>query len=234
MIHHLKTWFEIFSKLNNRTFYVISSKMVQARLAFLVLVCSLGCGFPVLSFAAHALSGMGEAEQSKDIESVIPSQLSRAQFVEVFGDVYEYSAWVAEHCYDTSSNGQLDNKDAVFKCMSMVVNNADAGAKLALIKSHPELGVAIPSVGQLTQASAKEQLSSGLSNLTPTALHELQRLNASYREKFGFPFVMAISGRRPDEIMAGLRSRLAHTRTQELEIAISEVNKIAFIRISKL
>lgn len=191
-------------------------------------------GYPALSTAAPTLHSLDSTEQSTSFDSAIPQQMSRAQFIEVFGDVYEHSAWVAERCYDESSVGELDNKAAVFRCLSTVVEHADASAKLALIKSHPQLGLANSTAVKLTAASAKEQLGSGLSDLPPHVLREIIKLNASYQEKFGFPFVMAVSGKRPEEIMAGLRGRLSHARAQELEIAISEVNKIALIRILNL
>lgn len=221
-------------KIKAPTFSSIVALVIKSRVSIFIVGMGFACGYAMLSAAAPTMSGSNGSEQSASFKSALPSQLSRTEFVEMFGDIYEHSAWVAERCYDMATISDLNNKYAVFKCMSKAVTHADDGAQLALIKNHPELGVVRSSLGELTEASITEQLGSGLSDLSPSALDEMHRLNASYRDKFGFPFVMAISGKLPEEILVVLRIRLNHTRSQELKIAISEINKIAFIRIFRL
>ncbi len=42
-------------------------------------------------------------------------------------------------------------------------------------------------MGELTPESKREQASAGLDRLTPEEYEAFTRLNAGYREKFGFP-----------------------------------------------
>ena len=51
---------------------------------------------------------------------------------------------------------------------------------------------------------------------------------------FGFPFVMAVKGRTRQEILDALEQRLARTGQQELDQCLTEIDKIAWIRLSAL
>jgi len=61
----------------------------------------------------------------------------------------------------------------------------------------------------------------------PAVLTELAYLNQVYEEKFGFRFVVFVSGRSREELLDILRERLARTREEELETGIHELVAIA-------
>ena len=88
--------------------------------------------------------------------------------------------------------------------------------------------------GTLTPQSAGEQASAGLDRLTQEEIGEFNRLNAAYREKFGFPFVMAVKHRSTREILDALQARLAGTREAEFERSIAEIETIARLRLAAL
>jgi len=58
-------------------------------------------------------------------------------------------------------------------------------------------------------------------------LAELERLNRTYEERFGFRFVVFVNRRPKREIVPILRERLARTREEELETALEELVAIA-------
>lgn len=209
------------------------SRRLHGMLSFLLTVTLTG-GSCSLSSAAPLAYQPVKPERSKTFTSVTPSTMSRADFVRTFGEIYEHSAWVAERCYDMGSVTELDDRETVFKRMSTLVNLANADVQLALIKLHPALGTTGPTTTALTHASAMEQKSSGLDRLSPEQSEELQKLNASYQKKFEFPFIMAISGKHASEIIDQLRRRINNSRALELKEEISEINKIAYLRLSKL
>jgi 2-oxo-4-hydroxy-4-carboxy-5-ureidoimidazoline decarboxylase len=68
--------------------------------------------------------------------------------------------------------------------------------KLELIRAHPELVERL----QMNEISRKEQFEAGLNRLSEQEYHEFLRLNRSYTEKFGFPFVMAVRGQGKEAI----------------------------------
>ena len=48
------------------------------------------------------------------------------------------------------------------------------------------------------------------------------------------PFVMAVKGRGPDEILAAFRARLENDPQTEIETALTEIERIAWLRIQDL
>ena len=81
--------------------------------------------------------------------------------------------------------------------------------KLALIHAHPDLAGRLK-LADLTADSRGEQSSAGLDSLTEEERDRFLALNDAYRQKFGFPFIMAVKGRSKDEILAAFEERLDH------------------------
>ena len=57
------------------------------------------------------------------------------------------------------------------------------------------------------------------------------KLNAAYREKFGFPFVYAVKGSTKHDILNALERRLPSTRDSERQEALRQVYRIARFRL---
>jgi 2-oxo-4-hydroxy-4-carboxy--5-ureidoimidazoline (OHCU) decarboxylase len=67
-----------------------------------------------------------------------------------------------------------------------------------------------------------------------TVRAELEALNGTYREKFGFTFVVFVNRRPPEAIVPILRERLARSREEEMETALGEIVAIAADRARTL
>ena len=88
--------------------------------------------------------------------------------------------------------------------------------QLALINAHPELAGKAAVRGELTEESTREQSGAGLNLCTQEEFDRLQALNAAYREKFGFPFILAVRGYDRHGIIANFEKRVNHSRAEEL------------------
>ena len=100
--------------------------------------------------------------------------------------------------------------------------------RLELIRAHPDLG---ERVRPLTAASRGEQSGAGLDRLSPREAARLLELNAAYRERFGFPFVICVREHTPDSILANAAARLGNQREAEVDTALAEIAKIARLRL---
>ncbi len=60
------------------------------------------------------------------------------------------------------------------------------------------------------------------------------RLNAAYREKFGFPFIVAVRGRDRAEILCLFEARVTGTQVQEEATALDEIALITRMRLDRL
>jgi OHCU decarboxylase len=163
-----------------------------------------------------------------------PTGMTRPEFVQRFGGVYERSPWVAEAVYDARLHPAHDGVEALHAAMVEAVETASQERKLELLLAHPDLASRLAVRGELTAASTKEQASAGLDSCTPEEFARFQQLNVAYRAKFGFPFIMAVRGRTRAEILAAFERRIHNEPGAEFRTALDEVHKIALLRLGDL
>jgi len=145
--------------------------------------------------------------------------MTREQFVQKYGGIYEHSPWVAEAAY-----GAEDIVVAMREC----VEKAGRDRQLVLIRAHPDLGQRL---NTLTPSSVAEQQGAGLDQCTPEEFAEFQELNQAYKEKFGFPFIVAVKGLKRQDILQLFRERIHHDWDAEFRTALDQVHKIARFRL---
>ena len=158
---------------------------------------------------------------------------TREDFIARFGGVFEHSPWIAAAAYDAGPP-TAHTPDGVHGMLCAVLRAAPEQAKLALIAAHPDLAGKLSRAGGLTAASRAEQTAAGLDSLSDEDFEAFTALNRAYTEKFGIPFVMAVKGRGVDEILAAFRARLEHDQQTEIETALIEIERIAWLRIQDL
>lgn len=154
------------------------------------------------------------------------------EFVQRYGGVYEHSAWVAEQVFDSVVDA--DDTDALAAVFAACVDDATDEQKLALIRAHPDLAGKAAVSGQLTEESSEEQASAGIDQCSADEFAEFQLLNTRYKEKFAFPFVMAVRDSNRQQILAGFAERLNNDANTEFARAISEIHKIARLRLQAM
>ncbi|PZQ60394.1 MAG: 2-oxo-4-hydroxy-4-carboxy-5-ureidoimidazoline decarboxylase [Sphingomonas taxi] len=135
--------------------------------------------------------------------------------------LFEHSPWVEARADARPSSGDRHAD------LMAVVRDATDAERLALIRAHPELAEKV----QLTDASAAEQASAGLDRLGPEEYARFHALNATYRERFGFPFIICVRLADKAGILAAMEARLANTREREIDAAVDEIGKIVRLRL---
>ena len=148
-----------------------------------------------------------------------------------FGGVFEESPWIAREAWEARPFRSVDELHAA---MVWVVEHAPRDARLELIRAHPDLAGKAAVAGELTPESTREQAAAGLDRLTPAQYERLTGLTAAYRERFGFPFVVCAREHTPDSIIAAAARRLEADPDEEERTALSEIAKIARLRLDDL
>jgi OHCU decarboxylase len=151
--------------------------------------------------------------------------LDRAAFVARFGALYESSPWVAEAAWRPQGFADADDLHAA---LSDAMYAAPAERRIELIRAHPDLA---ERVAILNGASRAEQADAGLDRLSPEEYERFTSLNAAYRERFGFPFVICVREHTRESILENAGARLEHSREREVETALAEIVKIARLRL---
>ena len=160
--------------------------------------------------------------------------LNKEKFLARFGGVYEHSPWIAEEAFEEGAVRTAKTAEDLSHAMAAVVEAADKDQQLALLRAHPDLAGRLALRGQLTDASSTEQQSAGLDQCSPEELALFTQYNERYKESFGFPFILAVSGRNRAQILDNFRQRLENAKDEEFVTALQEVHKIAHIRIAKI
>jgi OHCU decarboxylase len=142
--------------------------------------------------------------------------------------LFEHSPWVEERADALPPSG-----DRHVDLMA-VVHAATVDEQLALIRAHPELAGKAAIDKTLTDASAAEQASAGLDRLTPEEYERFHRLNAAYREKFGFPFIICVRLTDKAGILAAMQARLGNSRDAEIATAIAQIGEIVRLRLEDM
>jgi len=148
--------------------------------------------------------------------------------------LYEHSPWIAEQALAQRPFASLA---ALKYAMVTVLNQAGLAPQLALIRAHPELAGKAMVSNALTAESTNEQSKAGLTHCTPEEFAHIQRLNADYNARFGFPFILAVRGPRGTglskaEIIATFERRLHNPVDFERAECLRHIHRIAEIRLN--
>ncbi len=166
--------------------------------------------------------------------SKAPRSMSEDEFVDSFGGVYEHSPWIARAAWRNGFDERQDNPSGLAAAMRAIVEEAVREDQIALIRAHPDLAGRAAIRGDLTPESASEQASAGIEHCTQEEFECFRSFNGRYKEKFGFPFVMAVRGSNRGKILAAFEVRIGNDVEIEVRRALDEIHKIARLRLSEL
>jgi 2-oxo-4-hydroxy-4-carboxy-5-ureidoimidazoline decarboxylase len=159
------------------------------------------------------------------------NRLDAAGFVIRFGGVFEHAAWVAERAH---AHGPFASVGDLHAAMMRAVRAAPAETRIAFLNGHPELAGPEARARSMTADSASEQGSAGLDHMPAADAEAFDRLNAAYRRRFGFPFIIAVRGRARAEILGIFEERLQRTPAEEEQAALDEIALITRMRLDRL
>jgi chitin deacetylase len=142
--------------------------------------------------------------------------------------VFEHSPWVAERAWRKQPFASVD---ALHGEMMAVVLAASRQEQLTLIRAHPELAGGM----NLTADSSSEQGRLGFKNLSKSEFEKMAALNRCYREKFGFPCIVALRLHASREsVMQEMERRSQNEKEAEIENALQQIGHITRGRLEKL
>ncbi len=152
------------------------------------------------------------------------NQMGQDDFVAALGAVFEDTPTIAREAW---TQRPFTDVTDLHQAMVDVVNVMTQAERLALICAHPDLG----SKAKMADASVQEQASVGLDHLTPEEYERFHRLNQAYKEKFGFPFIIAVKKHTKTSILAAFDRRLQNPPDVEMTQALAEITQIAQFRL---
>ena len=171
-----------------------------------------------------AQGGRGRTVRNVDLRDL--NDAPADAFVEALGGIFEHSPWVARAVADQRP---FATTDALHAAMVEAVRDAGEVAHLELIRAHPDLGTRL----KLSDSSTAEQASAGLDQLSPDEFERFTALNDRYRERFGFPFIIAVRDNTRAQILEAFVRRIGNDREAEVSTALTQIARIARIRLDQ-
>ena len=155
------------------------------------------------------------------------NNLNKSDFLGIFGNVFEKSDWIAEKVFDLKP---FKNNEDIFLKIIGIYENSDKNIILRILNSHPELVVE----KKLTSNSKSEQSNARLNECTNEEYNEFKKLNIDYKNKFNFPFIIAVKGKHKTEILNSFKQRIQNSLDEEFFEAKKQVKKIASLRLEEI
>jgi 2-oxo-4-hydroxy-4-carboxy-5-ureidoimidazoline decarboxylase len=155
------------------------------------------------------------------------NQMIQEEFVTVLGAVFEDTPAIAQKAWDKRPFADIAQ---LHQSMVSVVKDLNPNEQLNLIKAHPDLG----SKAKMAQASVNEQAGAGLDKLTMEERDRFLTLNQAYKEKFSFPFIIAVKNLTITNILDAFELRLKNSPSIEQKQALEEIFAIARFRLLEI
>ncbi|MCX5935092.1 MAG: 2-oxo-4-hydroxy-4-carboxy-5-ureidoimidazoline decarboxylase [Pseudanabaena sp. LacPavin_0818_WC45_MAG_42_6] len=152
------------------------------------------------------------------------NQMSQSEFIEAIGSIFEHTPEIAAEAWRSQPFADVQSLHQV---MAAIVLKMSDDEQLKLICAHPDLG----SKFKMAEASIQEQSTVGLDQLSATEYDRFQYLNQAYKDKFAFPFIIAVRNHTKDSILKAFEQRLLNNLEVEKKQAISEIIEIARWRV---
>ena len=157
-----------------------------------------------------------------------------AEASQMLDGLYEHSPWIAERALVLRPFRSLAH---LKHAMVQVLKAAGRDAQLALIRAHPQLAGKAMVDKSLTAESSNEQGKAGLTRCTETELAKIQQLNADYKSKFGFPFILAVRGPRgtglnKQQIIETFERRLHGHTSFEFQECLRNIHRVVELRLN--
>ncbi|XP_051882587.1 2-oxo-4-hydroxy-4-carboxy-5-ureidoimidazoline decarboxylase [Pristis pectinata] len=162
------------------------------------------------------------------MEIQVFNSMDYEEFVDKFGNVIEKCPLVAAAVW---TNRPFTSLAALEKMFGDFIDLLPPSGKEGILRCHPDLAGRDLLRGTLSSESQGEQIQAGLTNLTVAQRSQLSELNASYKNRFHFPFVICARMNDKDTIIKQLSSRIHNSPEHELNTSIAEVKKICHLRL---
>ncbi|MFH7241735.1 MAG: 2-oxo-4-hydroxy-4-carboxy-5-ureidoimidazoline decarboxylase [Spirulina sp.] len=153
------------------------------------------------------------------------NQMNEVDFVQAIGPAFEDTPQIAAQVWPQRPFASVED---LHQKMVALVRCMTDGEKITLIQAHPDLGTRVA----MAEASVAEQSQAGLTQLTAAEYDRFQALNQRYKERFGFPYILAVAGHTKASILDNFTQRLDNDPATEKATALSQIETIAGLRLA--
>lgn len=160
-----------------------------------------------------------------------PSKMNRENFIDLYGGIFEHSAWIADNAYDYELSYAHDTATGLHNALCRAFRSAPKELRLEVLRAHPDLAGKLAQAKRLTVESTSEQASAGMDSLTDNEREIFTQLNSTYVKKHSFPFIIAVRDHNKASILSAFKTRIDNDGDTEFLEACRQVERIAEFRL---
>lgn len=193
-------------------------------------VCAASTATPVLGLCPT--NPLKEFIRMNGSETLIHelNTVDRTHAMKLISPLIELSPWLVDRLVDERP---FADADELADCLAQHIRQLTESERRVLARAHPELAPGKPDT--MTDQSQKEQGRLGIAQPSDSEARNIRRLNARYRDRFGFPYIIALHSRNSiTEVLENLERRLTADTNTELETMVDEVISVARERVRRL
>lgn len=175
-------------------------------------------------------------DHSPTAEKLTLEQLNQAdedQFVALLDGIYDSAPWISR---SVANSRPFKTLPELRQALIQAIKQADDSARIELVHAQPELTDSCsttPAAQSTTNSGAMYRV-----QCTAEQYESIESFANQYRERFGFPFVLALCGPRgngldPAEVIDTLARRLNHSSDAELSEALRNIHRTAEVRLNQ-
>ncbi len=157
------------------------------------------------------------------------NKMDYPEFISLFDAILEHGTLAAATVWASRPFYSLQELHHAFQ---RFIQTLTPESKEGLIRCYPDLAGKLAEENKLSGHSLEEHRGAGLLELSDLEKGVLRALNSSYKEKFGFPFVVCARENKKEAILSGIKGRLENSCSEEAERAVVEIGKIAYHRLN--
>jgi uric acid transporter len=180
-------------------------------------------------FLNHFGGKTEEVEQTGKVTIEALNAMPEDEFVRVVGPAYQGSAGIAEYVADERPFADANDLRAAMQNRLFALSPEE---QLALMEQYPNLASKMVQTGELGNQSIIDQAAAGLTFLSEEQQDVYDQVTKAYRDKFGFPLIVAVRELSPEHVLDQAFNRLDNSPTQERQAAVLEIAKIANHRLA--
>ncbi|HEX6518238.1 MAG TPA: 2-oxo-4-hydroxy-4-carboxy-5-ureidoimidazoline decarboxylase [Nocardioidaceae bacterium] len=160
------------------------------------------------------------------------NEMTREEFVETFGRLFQGSPWVAARAYDQRP---FEDTQDLRQSFQEALFSASREEQDELVAGYPDLGGEDVAGGAQGPESLRDQSAMGLTRLPEEERAELEALTTAYRQRFGMPLIACVrDAQSRQQLLDHGYARLDNSPVQERAAALIEIAKIANHRFEDL
>jgi OHCU decarboxylase len=157
------------------------------------------------------------------------NEMPRDQFIATVAPAFQGSSGIADRVADRRP---FADAAALRAAMQDELFSLSAQQQASLMASYPSLAGKELLAGDLGENSVADQAAAGLTFLGEDEQKAFTEVNATYRDRFGFPLIIAARELSSEQVLDQAWHRLDNSPTQEHAAALLEIAKIANLRLA--